>query len=143
MTVKHNPGIRHRHVSGYSIASSASESMNSCPTSHPFQSAMANFTDTVPVKLAFYLVCQGLIKDEDYEDIRASADRQGSDPEVLNMDLLMKVNRIIKKNPQMIGAACTALEKLTGKKDIAKKLAKDSELCKFQHSIKIISFMPH
>ena len=112
--------------------------MSLCPTSHPFQSAMANFTDAAPVKLAFYLVCQGLIKDEDYENVRAS-DRQGSDPEVLNMDLLMKVNHIIKRNPQMIGAVCTALEKLKGMKDIVKKLAKDSELCK----LRVTSFMPH
>ena len=98
---------------------------------------MAEFTDAVPVKLAFYLVSQGLIKDEDYEDVKISANKQGSDPEVLNMDLLIQVNRIIKRSPQMIGAVCTALEKLTGKKDIAKKLAKDSaEFCKFQYSMK-------
>jgi hypothetical protein len=96
---------------------------------------MAEFIDVSPVKLAFHLVSKGIIKDDAYEDIKTSANRLGSDPEELNMDLLMRVYRIVKEIPLKIGDVCAALERLNGKKDIAKKLAKDSELCKLQCDI--------
>ena len=94
---------------------------------------MAEFVDVSPVKLAFHLVSKNIIKDDDYEDIKTAA--KGSDAEEVNMDLLMRVNRIIKETPHKIGDVCTALERLKDKKDIAKRLAKDSESCKFQYDI--------
>ena len=113
-----------------------SEPLSSCSSiSHPFQLAMAEFTDVSSVKLAFYLFTQGIITEETQEDINESASKPGSDSEELNMKLLMKVHRIIKENPLKIGAVCTALEKLKDKKDVAKKLAKDSESRKFQYNI--------
>ena len=126
-----NPGIHH-NISGRSLASSTSEPLSPRSTNHPFQSAMVEFIDVSPVKLAFLLVSKGIIKEDDYEDIKESASRPGSDPEELNMDLLMRVNRIVKESPLKISDVCAALERLKGKKDIAGKLAKDSELCKLQ-----------
>ena len=129
-----NPGIHH-NISGRSLASSTSEPLSPRSTNHPFQSAMAEFIDVSPVKLAFHLVSKGIIKDDVYEDIKESASRPESDPEELNMDLLTRVNCVIKENPLEISDVCAALEKLKGKKDIARKLAKDSELCKLQSGV--------
>ena len=94
---------------------------------------MAEFIDVSPVKLAFHLVSKGIIQDIEYANIKASESQPGADPEMLNMDLLMRVNHIIKENPHKSSDVCAALERLKDKKDIAKKLAKDSESCKFQY----------
>lgn len=120
--------IDRHNISGCSLAlSSTSEpSSPAWPTTHPFQLAMAEFTDVSPVKLAFYLLSQDIITEDECE----SASQPGNDPEELTMMILRKVNCIVKETPQKIGAICTALEHLKGKKDVAKKLAKDSESCK-------------
>lgn len=114
----------HNNISGAS--STSDPSSPAWPIIHPFQSAMADFTDVSPTQLAFYLFTQGIITDEEWE----SANQSEAAPVEVTMKILMKVNRIIKETPQKIGAVCTALERFEGKKNIVKKLAKDSESCK-------------
>ena len=95
---------------------------------HPFRSAMSDFTNVPPKKLAFYLFSKGVIKEEDYEQTKQLVTDPNSDPEEINMDNLMKAYDVLQNSPMKIGDICSALEKLH--KEIAQKLAADSELCK-------------
>lgn len=95
---------------------------------HPFRSTMSDFTNVQPKKLAFYLFSKGVIKEEDYQQTIRLVTDPNSDPEEINMDNLMKAYDVLKNTPIKIGDVCSALEKLN--KEIAQKLAADSELCK-------------
>lgn len=102
-------------------------------SNHPFQSAMSEFTDVSPAKLAFYLFSKNVIENVDYEQTNmklSESNDPGYDSEELNVALLAKVYRVLKENPKKIDAVCSALEKFKDKKDIVRKLAIDSKICK-------------
>ena len=101
-------------------------------SNHPFQSAMSEFTDVSPAKLAFYLFSRNVNACVDYEQTNmklSESSDPGYDPEELNVTLLAKVYRVLKENPQKIDAVCSALERFKDKKDTIQKLASDSKIC--------------
>lgn len=101
-------------------------------SNHPFQSAMSEFTDVSPAKLAFYLFSKDVIAYVDYEQTNMKLSESsdlGYDEEELNVALLAKVYRVLKENPQKIDAVCSALEKFKDKRDTIQKLASDSKIC--------------
>ena len=118
------------HTSGHSQMCSA-HGLEACTTGlneHPFRSAMSDFTNVPPKKLAFYLFSKGVIKEEDYQQTKQLVTDPNSDPEEINMENLMKAYDVLRSTPMKIGDICSALEKLH--KEVAQKLAADSELCK-------------
>ena len=98
------------------------------PHQHPFQSAMADFTDVPPKKLAFYLFTKDIITVDDYEMTKKLSMDSNADTEELNMDTLVKAYRVLKSNPQKIDGICFALKKF--KYVEAQKLTTESETCK-------------
>lgn len=103
-------------------------------SSHPFRSAMSEFTDVSPAKLAFYLFSKNVIDTVDYEQTNmklSESNEPGYDPEELNVKILTKVYHVLKENPEKIYAVCSALEKFKDKREIVQKLASDSKIkCK-------------
>ena len=134
-------GIRCSSTPRHSLVSTGSELVFSpglkVPQQHPFQSAMADFTDVPPRKLAFYLFTKDVITQEDLEAVKVSASKPDADLEELNMEILEKVYHFLRDNPSMIDGICSALERLsikqTEKKVIVQKLAEDSKTCKLSH----------
>lgn len=138
--------------SGQSSLSTRSEPIKPVMMSsshHPFQSAMSEFTDVSPGKLAFYLFSKNVIEMADYEQTNMKLSESSIsdyDSEELNMALLTKVYHVLKENPEKINAVCSALEKFKDKKDIIQKLAIDSKICKsklYQNSTELITTHMH
>ena len=93
-----------------------------------FQSAMSEFTDVNPGKMAFYLFSKQLISYEESMKAKKASTSPDSDIEDINMELLMKVYEVLLGNPSKIDAALSALEKLR-----KQKLPKDLDICKFKY----------